>query len=79
LNSGIIYGDAETGTLSTTQCTSSLVGYTDNQLIGRVIIFYEGPADGEGTDITDYDSTNGLISFTALTLAPENGDAFKIV
>ena len=79
LNSGIIYGDAETGTLSTTQCTSSLTGYTGNQLIGRVIIFLEGPADGEATDITDYASVNGLLTFTALTLAPENGNAFKIV
>ena len=79
LNLGIIFGTAQTGTLSITQCTSDLTGYTANQLIGRVIIFTSGPADGEATEITDYDSTNGLITFAALTLAPENGNAFKIV
>ena len=79
LNLGIIYGTAQTGTLSTTACTSDLTGYTDDQLIGRVIIFTAGPADGEATDITDYASASGLITFTALTLAPENGNAFKIV
>lgn len=79
LNLGIIYGTAQTGTLSTTQCTSDLSGYTNDQLIGRVIIFTAGPADGEATDITDYASASGLLTFTALTLAPENGNAFKIV
>jgi len=48
-------------------------------LIGRVIIFTAVPADGEATDITDYASASGLLTFTALTLAPENGNAFKIV
>lgn len=79
LNLGIIYGAAATGTLSTTQCTSDLSGYTDDQLIGRVIIFTSGPADGEATDITDYANASGLLTFTALTLAPENGNTFKIV
>ena len=79
LNLGIIYGAAATGTLSITQCTSDLTGYTADQLIGRVIIFTSGPADGEATDITDYASAGGLITFTALTLAPENNDTFKIV
>ena len=42
-------------------------------------LFTAGPADGEATDITDYENTNGLLTFTALTLAPENANAFKIV
>jgi len=79
LVSGIIFGTAQTGTLSTTQITSDLTGFTANQLIGRTIIFIAGPADGEGTDITAYASASGLLTFTALTLAPENGNAFKIV
>lgn len=76
---GLIFGDAATGTLAIGSCTSTLTGYTDDQLIGRVIIFLEGPADGEASDITDYADTNGLITFDDLTLAPENGNAFKIV
>lgn len=75
---GIITGTAATGTLSTTQCTSSLTGYTDDQLIGRIITFTAGPADGESSDINDYASASGLITFTAMTLASENGNAFKI-
>jgi len=79
LVSGIIFGTAQTGTLSTTQITSDLTGFTDDQLIGRIIIFTAGPVDGEATDITNYASASGLLTFTALTLAPENGNAFKIV
>jgi len=79
LELGIIFGTAATGTLSTTQATSNLTGFTDDQLIGRIIVFTAGPADGEATDITDYASSNGLLTFTALTLAPENGNAFKVI
>lgn len=79
LNLGIIYGAAATGTLSTTQATSDLTGYADDQLIGRVIIWTSGACEGEGTDITDYASASGLLTFTALTTAPANTDTFKIV
>ena len=79
LKSGIIYGAAATGTLSTTQATTNLTGYADDQLIGRVIIWLSGACEGEGTDITDYASASGLLTFTALTTAPGNADLFKIV
>ena len=75
---GIITGQAQTGTLSTTQATTDLAGYADDQLIGRIITWTSGNADGESTDITDYAQTNGLITFTALTTAPANTDTFKI-
>lgn len=73
-----INGNAVTGTLSTTQATTNLTGYTIDQLIGRTIIWTSGDADGEATDITDYVVANGLISFTAITIAPANGDTFVI-
>jgi uncharacterized protein YoxC len=79
LNLGIIYGAAEAGTLSTTVATSGLTGFADDQLNGRVIIFTSGPCEGEATDITDYASAGGTLTFTALTTAPGNGDTFKIV
>lgn len=75
---GIITGSAQTGTLSTTQATTDLTGYTDDQLIGRTIVWTSGNADGEATDITDYANASGLITFTALTTAPANGDTFVI-
>jgi hypothetical protein len=79
LVSGIIFGTAATGTLSTTQATSDLSGYANDQLIGRVIIFLSGAAEGEASDITEYASASGLLTFTALTTSPGNGDTFKIV
>jgi hypothetical protein len=75
---GIITGTAVTGTLSTTQATSDLTGYADDQLIGRIITWLGGAADGESTDITDYANASGLLTFTALTTAPANTDPFKI-
>lgn len=79
LNLGIIYGAAATGTLSTTQATTDLTGYADDQLIDAAIIFTSGNAEGERKTITDYASTNGLVTFDAMTTAPGNGDTFKIV
>lgn len=76
---GIITGAAVTGTLSTTQASTNLTGYANDQLIGRVVIWTSGACDGEATDITDYVETNGVLTFTALTTAPGNGDTFKIV
>lgn len=76
---GIIYGTAQTGTLSTTQASTDLSGYNDDQLIGRVIVWTGGNCQGEATDITDYANTNGVLTFTALTTAPANTDPFVIV
>jgi hypothetical protein len=82
LQEGIIYGACGSASLTTTTCSTNLSGYTADQLIGRVIVFTalaNGPATGEATDITDYAVTNGVLTFTALTLAPENLNSFKIV
>ena len=75
---GIITGTAQTGTLTTTVATTDLTGYTADQLIGRLLTWTSGACDGEQTDITDYAVTNGTLTYTALTLAPGNGDTFKI-
>ena len=79
LVSGIIFGSAATGTLSTTVATTSLTGYANDQLIGRVLIWLTGNCEGEATTITDYASASGTLTFTALTTAPANADTFKIV
>lgn len=79
LELGIITGSAQTGTLSTTQATTDLSGYSDDQLIGRVILWTSGACEGEATDITDSALSGGLLTFTALTTSPANGDTFKIV
>jgi hypothetical protein len=80
MNLGIIYGVTEAGTLSTTQATTDLTGFADDELIGRVIIFTAGgDADGQASDITDYASASGLVTFTAITTLPAAADPFKIV
>lgn len=75
----IITGTAQTGTLSTTQMTSDLSGYADSELVGRTVIWKSGTADGQASDITAYASASGLVTFTAITTAPANGDLFVIV
>lgn len=75
---GIIYGAAATGTLSTTQATSNLSGYANDALIGRTLTVTSGARIGQQTTITDYASTGGLLTFSALTGALANGDQFFI-
>jgi hypothetical protein len=67
---GIIGGTAQTGTLSTTVMTSDLTGYVDDELIGRTVIWTGGTADGQASDITDYASASGTVTYTAITTAP---------
>lgn len=77
---GIITGTAATGTLSTTQCTSSLTGYANDDLIGRRIVFTGGTADGCSSFVTDYVASGGLLTFSpAIATAPANSDPFKLV
>ena len=66
---GVITSTTKSGTDTTTSCSTNLSGYADDQLIGRIITFTSGAADGESSDITDYVSTNGVITFTAMTTA----------
>jgi phage tail protein X len=75
----IVTGTAQTGTLSTTQMTTNLSEATDDHYIGRTIIWRTGVLLGQATDITDYTGTNGLLTFTAVTEAPSNGDTFIII
>jgi len=76
---GILPGTAQTGTLSTTQMTTDLTGFADDELIGRVVIFTGGTANGQATAITDYASASGLVTFDTVTTAPVNADTFAIV
>ena len=69
ISNGIIESTTKSGTDMTTACSTNLTGYGDDQLIGRIITFYSGAADGESSDITDYVATNGVVTFTAMTIA----------
>jgi len=76
---GIEPGAAITGTLSTTQMTTNLTEATDDHYIGRIIIWTSGVLKNQATDITDYDGTSKLLTYTATTEAPSNTDTFVIV
>lgn len=77
---GIIFGSAQTGTLTTLAMTTDLTGYADDELIGATVVWSGGTADGQRAEITDYASASGLVSFSAgITTAPSDGDTFKIV
>ena len=70
---------ATTGTPTTTTCNSDLTGYANDELIGRTIIFVSGTAAGQASDITDYVSTSGVLTYTGIATAPAASDKFIIV
>jgi hypothetical protein len=76
---GIIGGIAQAGTLSTTVMTTDLTGYADDELIGRVVIWTGGTAAGQASEIEDYASASGTVTYTAITTAPDASDTFVIV
>ena len=75
----IVTGLAETGTLSTTQMTTDLTEATDEHYNGRIIVWTTGVLANQATDITAYLGSTGRLTYTAVTEAPSNGDAFVIV
>lgn len=75
----IVSGLAQTGTLEVDEMTTDLTEATDDHYNGRIIVFRGGVLDGQATDITDYDGASKLLTFTALTEAPLNNQAFTIV
>jgi len=76
----IVTGAAIAGTLSTTQMSTDLTEATDDHYNGRILIWRTGALAGQATDITDYDGGAGkVLTFTAVTEAPSEGDTFVIV
>jgi|WetSurMetagenome_2_1015567.scaffolds.fasta_scaffold62023_5 hypothetical protein len=74
-----IYGTFATGTLAIEQATTSLSGYTADQLNRRLLTVLSGSAAGERVLITDYIVSAGAVKWSpVLTVAPSNGDAFMI-
>jgi len=52
----------------------------DNDIyIGRIVIFLDGPAQDEATEITDYVGATGTLTVTALAQTPLVGNAFIII
>lgn len=75
----MVTGAAEVGTLSTTQMTSDLAELTNDHYNGRIVIWTSGVLLGQASDITDYNGADGMLTYTAVTEAPGDGDTFVIV
>lgn len=75
----IVIGAAAAGTLSTTQMTTNLTEATNDHYNGRIIIWTSGVLIRQATDITDYAGATKMLTYTAVTEAPGNGDTFVIV
>ena len=75
----IITGQAQTGTLSTTEMTTDLTEATDDHYNGCVLIFTSGNMIGQRLSVTDYTGTGGKLTFSAATEIPANGDSFILV
>jgi hypothetical protein len=71
----IVWFQAQTGTLSTSETTTDLTGFTVDQLINRVMIPLSGAAAGEAVQITDYTVSGGKLEHTGLlTVNMANND-----
>ncbi|KKN23040.1 hypothetical protein LCGC14_0909110, partial [marine sediment metagenome] len=71
-------GYAETTTTLKGGGTASLSA-VDDHYNGRIIIFTSGTLQNQATDITDYNGTTKVFTFTAITSAPADGVTFVIV
>ena len=75
----VVSGAAQAGTLSTTQMTTNLTEATDDHFNGRIIIWLDNALANQATNITDYDGASKMLTYTAVTEAPQAGDTFIIV
>ena len=75
---GVVYGTFATGTLSATSSSTDLTGYGNDTFNGRTLTVITGARAGEQATISDHVETNGVLTYSALTGAPSNGDEFFI-
>jgi hypothetical protein len=75
---GLVLATAVTGTLTATAFTTSLTEATNDHYNGRTLTFTSGNLAGQMTTITDYNGTTKVVTVTAMTEAPANGDQFFI-
>ena len=77
--STIVSGAAVAGTLTTTQMSTDLTQTANDHFKGRILIFTGGTLDDQAVEITAYNGTTKVLTFSALTAAPSVGDTFVIV
>lgn len=75
----IVYGAAVSGTLSTTQMSTNLTETVNNHHNGKVIYWTSGVLANQATDVTGYNGSTKVLTFTAVTSAPQAGDTFVVI
>jgi hypothetical protein len=63
---------------SNTQFKTTLSNSGDDNYIGRIITFVDGVLEGQSTIIEDWDGTNKIVTVTAMTGTPGDGDKFVV-
>lgn len=73
---------AVSGTLSITQMSANLATTVNSETIandhylGLVLTWTSGPLAGQSTNVTGYNATTKVLTFTAVTVPPEIGNTF---
>lgn len=75
----IVSASAVSGTLSQTQMTTDLTEVTDNHYVGRTIIWTSGVLADQQAEVTAYNGTSKMLTFTSVTDNPSAGDTFYLV
>ncbi|MCA9868706.1 MAG: hypothetical protein KC410_19615 [Anaerolineales bacterium] len=75
---GLARGTAITGTLTTSAFTTNLTEATSDHYVGRTLTFISGALAQQMTTILDYNGSTKVMTVTAMTDAPANGDKFVI-
>lgn len=76
---GIVSGAAIAGTLSLTQMTTDLTETTDDHYKDLVIKWTSGPLAGQSASITAYNGTTKMLTYSAVTDAPQAGNTFVLM
>lgn len=78
LNSEIT-GSAISGVLSKTQMTTTLSDVLNNVYVGRIVIWTSGTLIRQVANITGYNGTTKMLTFTSVTTPPSAADEFIIL
>lgn len=75
---GLVTGTFASPTLTATSSSTSLTGWGNDTMNGRVLTVTSGARAGEQVTITDHVETSGVLTYSSLTGAPAHGDTFVI-
>lgn len=75
----MVSGNAQAGTLSSTQMSTNLSSSTNDYYTGRTVIFTSGALQYQAAAVEAYNGATKVITFSQRTGAPQAGDGFILV